>query len=311
MLVVVLLAALAALLYAVSDFLEQRAAQRARRGLTPRRGTDRMGLLRSVGQGASRLVHDRLWLAGWAVGTLGYLAQGVGLHLGSVAVVQALQATTLLFSLPLATVGRPERPRLIDLLAAAAVCLGLGLFLYAWGAQTGVPHRGRIIVLLLVIVAVIVVLTWMALRIEGVLRATFLAAGAGCAFACSALLVKLTSRDLTERGVIATALDWPGYLLALTSVAGVVLQQVAFASGRLPTATTASIVANPIVGTLIAIIGFDEHLPTEAWRRAFMVGAALSFAVGMAVLPRSPLLRDTSAGPPECREEPGRRKEEE
>jgi drug/metabolite transporter (DMT)-like permease len=301
---VVALAVTAALLYAVSDFLQQRAAQRARRGLQADPDLDGRPARHIVRAGAGRLVRDRVWFTGWVVGTLAYFVQATALNLGSVAVVQSLQVTTLLFALPLSTLGRPERPRARDLLAAAAVCLGLGLFLFVRGpAVNSQPHRGRILAVLALLAVVVAALTVVALKRQGAVRATLLAAAAGAAFASSATMVKLTSADLTDRGVPATATDWPGYTLALLAAVGLVLQQSAFVFGRLPTATTAMVVANPVVGTALAVVGFNERLSTAPRQLALMALAALLLLVGLTVLPRSPLLR--SPDDPAPAERPG------
>jgi hypothetical protein len=87
-------------------------------------------------------------------------------------------------------------------------------------------------------------------------------------------------------------------------VFGVLLQQVAFAAGRLPVAATAMIVANPVVGTAIAIVAFAEPLPGDPTRLVGLgIGAAL-VVVGVTVLSHSPLLTGDPraetdlAGPP-------------
>jgi hypothetical protein len=282
------LALAAALLYAVSDFLEQRVAHSTAAEL---HGVDYGGVLGSVRAGAARLIRNRMWFLGWAVGTVAYLVQAAALHQGSVAVVQSLQVTTLLFTLPLSTLGRPERPRIQDWLAGGAVCLALGLFLGARGSSTDSdPHRYRILLLMFAATGAIVLLCMAALKRHGAIQAILLGIAAGTAFATSATMVKLTSVELTEQGAWSTAHDWPGYCLAAFAVASVVLQQGAFAAGRLPAATTAIVVTNPLVGTVIAVIGFDEALPTSPGRLAMVAAAAALLISGLSVLPQSPLL---------------------
>ena len=96
-----------------------------------------------------------------------------------------------------------------------------------------------------------------------------------------------------------TATDWPGYALAVVSVIGVLLQQVAFASGRLPVAATAMIVANPVVGTAIAIVAFAELLPGDPVRLAGLAFGAALVVAGVTVLSHSPLLTDRPPAEPE------------
>jgi drug/metabolite transporter (DMT)-like permease len=296
--IVIPLALVAAFFYALSDFLEQRAARRTVEDAPEETG---LGASRRLATAAAsavrtlrRLTHDRLWFAGWAVGTTAYFVQAAALHLGSVSVVQALQVTSLLFTLPLSTVGRPERPQARDWLGGGFIVAGLILFLASRGAapDAASAHRDRFLFILLMLLAAVVVLTVLAGLRSGPLRATLLACAAGASFAASASLVKLTSDDLVSRGVAATATDWPGYALAVVSVVGVVLQQVAFASGRLPVAATAMIVANPVVGTAIAIVGFAERLPDDPVRLAGLAAGAALVVAGVAVLAHSPLLTE-------------------
>lgn len=307
--VVIPLAILAALFYALSDFLEQRAAQRSAAGAgldvldadgtQLSRAAQVLTAAKSAGGTLRRLVRDRIWFAGWAVGTLAYFVQATALNLGSVSVVQALQVTSLIFTLPLSTIGRDQRVGLRDWLGGAAVCLGLVVFLLARGSTPSADeaHRGELLFLLLLLLAGVATLAVLAALRSGPLRATLLACAAGASFASSATLVKLTSSELTTKGVAATAVDWPGYALAGVTLLGLLLQQVAFASGRLPVAATAMVVTNPFVGSVVAVIGFGERLPGDPLALAgIAVGGAL-VVIGVAVLAHSPLLTGGPAGP--------------
>jgi drug/metabolite transporter (DMT)-like permease len=303
--IVIPLSLVAAFFYAMSDFLEQRAARRtaADEPDQPELGPSRR--LAAAGRSAvrtlRRLTHDRLWFAGWAVGTTAYFVQAAALHLGSVSVVQALQVTSLLFTLPLSTLGRPGNPQARDWLGGGFIVAGLILFLASRGATHGAssPHRDRFLFILLMLLAAVVGLTVLAGLRSGPLRATLLACAAGASFAASASLVKLTSDDLVSHGVAGTATDWPGYALAVVSVIGVLLQQVAFASGRLPVAATAMIVTNPVVGTAIAIVAFAELLPGDPVRLAGLAFGAALVVAGVTVLSHSPLLTDRPPAEPE------------
>lgn len=309
---VIVLAIGAASLYAMSDFLEQRAASRAAHETQPdqREGSRWLRAWLSAEHTLRRLVTSKLWALGWSVGTLAYLVQAAALHLGSVSIVQSLQVTTLLFALPLSTIGSTLRPRLTDWVGAVSICAALSLLLLVreHAPHTGVAHRGRILFLLLMVAAAVVVLVAGAVVHTGAVRATILAVAAGGSFAMSATLVKLTSNDLTSYGVAHTARDWPGYTLALVTGVGVMLQQLAFASGRLPTATTAMTVANPVIGSVIAVIGFAEPLPSSVGLLTGLALAGALLVVGVTLLAHSPLLRadddelaDTSDPPPERR----------
>lgn len=295
LILVVPLALVAAAMYAVSDFLEQQAAQRAMLGPElGRRGEHRvLGAARAVAIAMRRLLHDRIWFAGWTAGTLALFVQAAALHLGSVALVQTLQVATLLFALPLSTVGTPSRPGVRDWSGAALVCAGLVILLTmrpSTPSEAGAADRGDILLVLISIFIAVIVLCFLSLSHPGRLRPTLLAVAAGACFGASAALVKLTAADLTGRGIPATAADWPGYALALTTGTGLVLQQVAFGSGRLAVALTAMLITNPLVGYTLAVVGFHEALPTSAPRLgAFAVGGFI-VACGVGVLAHSPVL---------------------
>jgi hypothetical protein len=302
--IVILLAVVAAFLYALSEYLQQRAAWRSVAPVdtdSEDRSARLLAEAGAAGRALRRMARDRVWFAGWGLGTLAFFVQAAALNLGSVSVVQSLQVTTLIFTLPLAGIGQPVRPRARDWFGAGTIAVGLAVFLFVRGVEPGASgaHRGRLLLLLIVLAGVVLVLAAAGALRTGPIRATLFASAAGVSLAATASMVKLTSDDLVHHGVVYTATDWPGYALALGTAVGVVLQQVAFTSGRLPLAATAMTIANPLVGTMLAVIGFNEALPESAGGLAgIAIGAALVCA-GVYVLAHSPLLAEPLPDPAE------------
>jgi hypothetical protein len=305
LILVIPLALVAAAMYSYSDYLEQRVASRARpdvgvvsggadapSGL----GTRLLRLLSGALAMMRRLTHDRTWAIGWCIGTLALFVQAAALHLGSIAVVQTLQVTSLLWAIPLTARSVPYGPNVRDYLGAGLLGAGLICVIAVRGAAKGSAHDERPSVLLFVAIAASVVgLVALALEAPRPLRVTSLAVAAGVCYGCSAALIKLTTHDLATVGVPGTATDWPGYALALSTGAGTVIQQLAFASGRLAAATTAIFVANPVVGYLIAVLGFGEQLPSSAGRLTGIALGGLCALVGVNLLAQSRLLFGSEA----------------
>ena len=307
--IVIVLAVVAAFLYALSEYLQQRAAWRSAQTVDTD-AEDRSARLRAEAGAAGRALRlmatQRVWFLGWALGTTAFFVQAAALNLGSVSVVQSLQVTTLIFTLPLAGIGSAVRPRLRDWLGAGTIAVGLGIFLAARGVPGGgaaEAHRGRLLLLLFALAGLVVLLALAGALRSGPIRATLLASAAGVSLAATASTIKLTSNDLVNHGVVYTATDWPGYALALGTATGVILQQLAFTSGRLPVAATAMTIANPLIGTVLAVIGFNEPMPsTVAGLAGLAFGAAL-VCVGVYVLAHSPLLAEPLPPPDELAEE--------
>jgi hypothetical protein len=222
MLLVVVLGLLAALVLAVSASLQQRAARLAgaahdHHGDRPRgrllRVLPILGLARS-------LARSRIWVYGQLTNVLGVLIQGAALHLGSVAVVQPLIATELFFALPLGSVWTRRWPSLRDWFSGGAIVAGIALFLSVRGATPleGRADRAKVLIASLSVIVFVALIVAVAANRGAATYAALLALAGGLCSATSAVFMKLTSEDLVGRGVAATALDWPGYALALSTL---------------------------------------------------------------------------------------------
>lgn len=300
MLLVVSLGLLAAFLFATSASLQQHAAQQANHAMSP--GVVWTGRPRSpvapLLSLARRLLRSRLWLAGWATNLVGFMVQGAALHLGSVALVQPLLVTQLLFALPLATRWTRRWPSRRAWLSGAAICAGVAVFLAVRGVAPleSEPNRTRIILAGLSSIIVVGLLVSAAARRRPLVQAAMVAVAAGICFAMSAVLMKLTAEDLVERGTAATAVDWPGYALAVSALTGVLLGQWAYAAGSLPAAVAAMTITNPVASYLVGVLAFHVALPTGPGALAAVSAAGALICVGVVGLSHSSIVRPTLDG---------------
>jgi drug/metabolite transporter (DMT)-like permease len=284
---------LAAFLFAASASLQQRAAHNgnaeAEGDGTARRTDVFVGLWRLI----RRLLREPLWLLGWVTNLVGFFVQALALHFGSVALVQPLLVTQLLFALPMAAAWERRRPGLRDWVSGGLISAGLAVFLAVRDVApvADEANRGRLLLACLVAAGAILVILLMSVGMPRLVRATMLAIGAGLCFAISAAMIKLTSDDLLNRGVAATARDWPGYVLAASTAVGLLIEQGAFAGGSLPAAVAAMSITNPIASYLLGVFAFGAEPPDSAGALAGLAVAGALISVGAVGLAHSPLVR--------------------
>ncbi len=117
----VILAVVAAILFAVSTVLQQNSARSTAMARPAARHRAWLPVLGVLG----RLVRDPAWLVGWLLNVLGFVAHAVALHLGSIAVVQAILVVQLILALMITAARRSLRPSPRDWFATAIVCAGV------------------------------------------------------------------------------------------------------------------------------------------------------------------------------------------
>ena len=289
-------ALLAAFLFAGSASLQQHAAHVSNPKETDaklRRTAIFIGLWRLL----RRLIRQPLWLVGWCVNLIGFGVQALALHFGSVALVQPILVTQLLFALPMAAAWQRRRPGWRDWGSAALICGGLVIFLAVRGVapMEDRADRARLAWGCIAAAAIVAVLLLACVGLSRLARATMIAVGAGLCFAVSAAMIKLTSDDLLHTGVAATARDWPGYVLAASTLAGLLLEQGAFAAGSLPSAVAAMSITNPVASYLLGVFAFGVLPPEGAGPLAALAGAAVLISTGAVGLAHSPIVRSDAS----------------
>jgi drug/metabolite transporter (DMT)-like permease len=290
-------AVLAAFLFAGSASLQQHAAHREvyqQRAANGKGGAgNRTVVFVALVQLLRRLVHTPLWLLGWGTNMIGFLVQAAALHFGSVALVQPVLVTQLLFALPLASAWRRKWPQRRDWVAAAVICSGLIVFLAVRGVAPleDEPDRHRLLLCVLVAVVLVATIVVASSGRPPLVHASMIAVAAGLCFAVSAAMIKLTTEDLIQRGVAATAADWPGYALAASTLTGLLLEQGAFAAGSLPSAVAAMTITNPVASYLLGVFAFGAEPPTSFGGLAALAAAGALIFGGAVGLAHSPIVR--------------------
>lgn len=242
------------------------------------------------------LLHSRLWLMGWATNLVGFFTQAAALHLGSVALVQPLLVTQLLFTLPLVSMRSRRWPQQREWFAGASICAGVAVFLSVRGgiSSVGSADRPRILLAAASAVGLATVLVIAAAGRKFSARAAGFAVAAGLFFALSAVFIKLTAAELLHNGVAATAADWPGYALAASTALGLLLEQEAFASGPLSITMAAMTVTNPVASYLIGVLAFHVDPPDTPGALAAVAGSAALLTMGTVILAHSASVRRDS-----------------
>jgi len=276
MLLATVLALSAALLNAGAALLQQRGIHL---GLVSVERTDALRIARNLRD----LVQQPSWVWGWSTDLVGYVLQAAALYFGSVALVQPLMTTQLLFTLGFVCWQRRQFPRLNAWLGGAAICTGLAVLLVTQGQSlSGAADRTKVLQATVVAAVLVTVLVVISRNVKK--GALFSAVAAGLCTAMSAVFTKLTVNDLVTVGVAGTVQDWPGYLLLVSTFAGFLTIQAGFASGPLTWAVAAGLITDPLASYLVGILAFDVSLPTDPGSVAAVVIALTLLSLGILLL---------------------------
>ena len=232
----------------------------------------------------AQMLRKPVWLLG-GVATVGAWAlQAAALRFGSLAVVQALQALSLVFAIPMGIRLTRQRITRRSAIAAGTTLAGLVAFVLLGQPQGGTSHPGGVAWLAAGLATAVGTagLSWPGFRYRGPTAAALLGTAAGVCFALQAALTKLLVDEL-GRGAVAILAGWPLYVFVLAAVLGSALQQAALKTGSLAPALAALEAATLAVSVLFAAAVFDEEIARSTGRLLLAV-AGLAVAMGGVVL---------------------------
>jgi len=268
---------LAALLIGTGFVLQQQSAQREpeSRFLSLRLITDLLRQPRWLA-GIGAMIGGQV-LAAWSIGNL------------SLAFVEPLLTTNLVFALLLAVPIAKAKLRFWEVFGAAVLCTGVALLSasrsakpigLSFGSVTHWPAAA--------VIAGIAFAAVHAGRLHpGRARAMLTGVGAGLLFGIQDALTRQTLEILGSNGVGAMFTTWAPYALVGAGAIGIWLMQSAFNAGPLPLSLPAIAAGEPLVGLLLGVLVFGDRIQVSPGELALEAAGVAALVVGVIIVGRA------------------------
>jgi hypothetical protein len=273
--VAVVLALLAAFASAMGNVVRQRSAQEI---------TDKpVGHLELFRMS----VRDRKWWLGALGAIANYALQAAALALGSVMMVTALQVTALLFALPIYAHMTGRRVTRWDWAWAVLLATALAVVVTVGDPDPG-ASRGSLGTWMVValVMGPILLFCLLGARIwSGSVAAVLLAVVAGSSLALFAVLTKAVV-EVVGAGVGALLSAPEFYAWIAAALAGMIFQQSSFRAGSLTASLPTSVVAKPVVGSILGMAVLGEYLDCTGLARVVLVAGVVVVVVATIALAR-------------------------
>jgi drug/metabolite transporter (DMT)-like permease len=217
------------------------------------------------------LVRQPIWIAGVASMILGFVFQVVALHFGSLALVQPIFASELLFVFTYMALIDSRKLVNKDWMAAVAMAAGLSVFLF-----TAAPSGGRLHppasswwlagISTLGLVALLTGTAYLPVGRHShpspARRAAIVGVATGVSWGFVAAVIKELS---THKTVVSTLSSWTPYVLIGVGALSMLLASHALQAGPLPASQPGFTIVDPLVASLLGVFLFSEHLQLGPW----------------------------------------------
>lgn len=242
----------------------------------------------------AQLLRRPRWWLGLAGDLGGYAFQAAALALGPVLVVQPLIVAALLFALPVSAVLNHTRVTVREWAYAAVLAVALAVFLVAGQPTEGVadaPGSAWLPALLGVGVAAAVATgIGMVRTLPGPVRALSFGTASGVLFGVATVLTKpvLTSYEHADFLANTARLftDWRLYVLVLSGLGAMYLQQKAFQPAPISASLPAITLAEPLCAAVLGAVVLQESVTLTGVRGVVVIASGVAGAVAAARLAR-------------------------
>jgi hypothetical protein len=254
--------------------------------LLTQRVSSRTGPSGSPWRLAAYLLRQPLWLFGVAAAVGSIALQALALHFGSLARVQPIRVTELVFVLMLRRVWLHQPIRGAAWGSAVLTCVGLALFLAAAeprGGNAGATPSAWVEVIV-VLGGAAVLTALLGTRGSPKRRAGLYGSAAALTAALFATFVKEVTNILGVDGPIATLTSWPIYAAVLCGSASALLIQAALHVGPLTISQPLIVAIDPIVSIWLTVWLFAGYFTQNVAVIALGACGFLALIVGVVVL---------------------------
>jgi drug/metabolite transporter (DMT)-like permease len=279
---------LAALLIGTGFVLQQQQAQRE--------PDSRFLSLRLIGD----LLRQPRWLAGIGFMISGQILAAWSIGNLSLAFVEPLLTTNLVFALVLAVPLAKASLRVWEILGAVVLCAGVGLLSASRSAKPIGLSFGSFSHWWVAggIAALAFAAVQLRRRRPGRARAMLTGTGAGLVFGIQDALTRQTLQILQHHGISALFTHWAPYALIGAGATGIWLMQSAFNAGPLPLSLPAISAGEPLVGIALGIVVFGDRIQVSPGELAIEAGGIAALIVGVIMVGRAPALSQLRAWTP-------------
>jgi drug/metabolite transporter (DMT)-like permease len=244
-----------------------------------------------------RLLHRKVWLAGFIAIVASFLLQAGALSASQLALVQPVIILELPLTLIAASVVLHAPMRRREWMAVIMLSAGLAILIVFLS-----PHRGRQstasglawVIGVGACVAFIGGMLALSRRRQGARRAALIGAGTGVGFGLTAAFTKAAMAALSTGGIEGLLSSWATYAMAVSGLGAMFLMQNALQAGPLVAAQPGITLLDPFAAILWGVGAFHERTNQGP---ALLLAAAggILMIVGALLLSRSPVLEATAA----------------
>jgi drug/metabolite transporter (DMT)-like permease len=238
------------------------------------------------------LLRQRRWLAGIGAMVAGQILAAWSIGNLSLAFVEPLLTTNLVFALLLSVPIARATLRFSEVFGAVVLCTGVALLSVARSAKPiglsfgSFSHWPA--------AAVIAGVAYVAVHLgrlhPGRLRALLTGTGAGLIFGIQDALTRQTLEILSHHGISALFTSWAPYALVGAGTLGIWLMQSAFNSGPLPLSLPAIAAGEPLVGITLGVLVFGDRIQVTPGELALQACGIVALIVGVIIVGRAPAL---------------------